>query len=116
MYCIQAIEKRVRVLKNVHFDHWLCVLCLGSENSNKVIVKNCKYQNLLERERPRAKTVKIWNEETIKCIQGCFDGKLLTLQIFELWFQIIYMFVWSLLYPQKHIQYLLIISHGYEGN
>jgi len=26
--CIQAIEKRVRVLKNVDFDHWLWFLCL----------------------------------------------------------------------------------------
>jgi len=37
VYCIQAIEKRVRVLKNVHFDHWLFVLSRVVKNDIKVL-------------------------------------------------------------------------------
>lgn len=43
----------------------------GSDHS--VVYLPPKYQRLLERDKPQVKTVKIWNEETIECLQGCFD-------------------------------------------
>lgn len=43
------------------------------KSDHSVVNLRPKYQRLLEREKPQIKTVKIWNEESIMSLQGCFE-------------------------------------------
>ncbi|KAK0139584.1 hypothetical protein N1851_023529 [Merluccius polli] len=45
---------------------------LGASDHNVVHLRPV-YQRLLEREKPQTRTVKIWNEDSIMALQGCFD-------------------------------------------
>ena len=45
---------------------------LGASDHNVVHLRPV-YQRLLEREKPQKRTVKIWNEDSIMALQGCFD-------------------------------------------
>jgi hypothetical protein len=45
---------------------------LGTSDHNVVYLRPT-YCQLLEREKPTVKTVQIWNDKGITCLQGCFD-------------------------------------------
>lgn len=45
---------------------------LGTSDHNVVFLQPV-YQRLLQREKPQIRTIKIWNEDSITALQGCFE-------------------------------------------
>ena len=45
---------------------------LGASDHNVVYLRPT-YQRLLQREKPQERSVKVWNNDSIMALQGCFD-------------------------------------------
>lgn len=118
---VNCCNRKRQTHGNVKGAFFASILPSSGGSGHNVVYLQSKYQRLLEREKPQVKTVKIWNKETIKCFQGCFECTLWeTFESLDLDAHTAvvtdYINFWVESVIPTKTKIFTIISHGYQRN